>query len=75
MGSVAWLREYNTTFNYTSQFVDTLRAFPRYRTWRNVQNTTWNTLERPMFAETLTFRGVGFTFNMIEEKKLLNIEK
>lgn len=35
----------------------------------------WNTFYAPKFAEILTTRGYGFSFNILEAKDLLNVDE
>lgn len=63
-------------FAHNSQVVDFLKANdPGREWWPKVQKTTWNSFVKPRYAETLTRRGFGYTFNLIEEEKLLNFTK
>lgn len=48
---------------------------PTSEKWNRMQKSTWNSVIKTTFAETLTEKGFGQTFNMIEEAKLLNFER
>jgi hypothetical protein len=38
--------------------------------WFQNQTASWNTHFKPIFTETLTRRGYGFTFNMLDNSKM-----
>jgi hypothetical protein len=42
--------------------------------WFVNQTASWNTNYEPIFVETLTRRGYGFTFNMLPASKLFTDE-
>jgi hypothetical protein len=48
---------------------------PGRRTWPTIQTTTWNRFVDVSFAETLTKRGFGYTFNILDEEKLLDFKR
>ena len=42
--------------------------------WFINQSAEWNTIYAPTFAEILTTRGYGFSFNILEAKDVLNLD-
>lgn len=42
--------------------------------WFKNQSATWGWNEKPEFTETLTDRGISWTFNMLEPSKLFTEE-
>lgn len=62
-------------FNFTSntEVVEFLRNMTEQRNWFDERQASWNTILDPPFAETITARGIGFTFNIIDSEDLLNL--
>lgn len=48
-----------------------MRNISDQRFWFNDSQRFWNSEKNPKFAETLTQHGIGFSFNLIEDFKLL----
>jgi hypothetical protein len=42
--------------------------------WFTEHAASWNTHYKPVFTESLTKRGYGFTFNILPEKKMFTEE-
>jgi acid-sensing ion channel, other len=65
------------SFNYskTSDFVDDLRSIGYPRFWFKHSLGSWNNDLDPIFAETLTRNGIGFSFNLAEESSLINLNR
>lgn len=64
-------------FNYRhpSDFVKTMRKhLYDGGAWETGQSW-WNAMTRPPYAQMLTEKGVGWTFNMVGAEKLLNFIK
>lgn len=51
-----------------------MRTIPYQRKWFGNSIRSWNNEDDPEFAEILTRKGFGFTFNMIEDFRLLNLK-
>jgi hypothetical protein len=62
-------------YDNNSDFVEHLRSINDQRIWFNGSKSVWNDVENPNFAETLTRHGIGFTFNIVEDSKLLRLNK
>lgn len=60
--------------NYEHLIVPTIHGQVQTDWFKN-QTAAWNTLYTPKFAEILTTRGYGFTFNILEAKDLLNVDE
>ncbi|KAG5667492.1 hypothetical protein PVAND_015472 [Polypedilum vanderplanki] len=69
------LRNWNYEFFNSSQLVDELQNEIPIDNWYDWQNSTWNVNQTAFYAETLTMRGIGYSFNMFEEEKLLKFKK
>jgi hypothetical protein len=70
------LRLYNHKYRHSSQFVEVMRkelSLDYY--WKLTQRFFWNSLKAAPITQTLTMRGFGYTFNMMDDEKLLNFSK
>ncbi|CAG9805270.1 unnamed protein product [Chironomus riparius] len=63
-------------FSSTSDFVDMLRSRThRERPWFIYRKAKWNRDIDPPFAEILTHYGFGYTFNLVEQTRLINVKR
>jgi hypothetical protein len=67
--------DYRYNYSDSSELVRALRELIPHREWLATQRPTWNTIEAVDYAEVLTKRGFAHTFNIIEDEKLLNLNK
>jgi hypothetical protein len=58
------------TNNISADFYNKIKEFYEPEWFMN-QTASWNSIFKPVFTESLTRRGYGFTFNMLTESKLL----
>ena len=65
------------SFNSSSEFIENVkeRLLPFHREWFNLSKIQWSLGERAEFVETMTRKGMGFSFNLPESEKLLNFSK
>lgn len=66
-------------FNYTSNsdFVELLRniSLENQKPWFEKHSAKWNLIDRPPFTEQLLHPGIGYTFNLIDAKEVVNVER
>lgn len=67
------MREYNYK-NYEHTIVPTIHKKAQTEWFKN-QIADWNTYYSPKFAEILTTRGYGYTFNSLKAQDLLNVDQ
>jgi hypothetical protein len=73
---VDFLRHFDFKYERTSDFVDLIKTFySNASLWKQSHRSLWNSMKKPPYVETLTKKGFGWTFNMLEDEKLLNFSK
>ena len=70
--SIELLREYYYE-NYEHMIVPAIHEHVQTEWFKN-QTAEWNSYYAPKFAEILTTRGYGFSFNILDAKDLLNVD-
>ena len=64
---------YPSPFDDPTDLVNVIRYYTaKQPKWFQTKNATWNGNVDPPFAEVLTSTLFGYTFNLIEQAKLLN---
>lgn len=61
-------------YNYEHTIVPTIHKYAQSKWFKN-QTAEWNSHYSPKFAEMLTTRGYGFTFNILKAEDLLNVDQ
>ncbi|CAO1405347.1 unnamed protein product [Diamesa serratosioi] len=67
------MRYYNYE-DYEHMIVPTIHGQAQTEWFKN-QTGAWNTFYAPKFAEILTTRGYGYSFNVLEAEELLNVDE
>ena len=67
------MREYKYE-NYEHTIVPTIHKQSQAEWFKN-QTAEWNSFYAPKFAEILTTRGYGFTFNIEKAEHLFNVDE
>lgn len=78
--SQVWVCKYENLYgnyefhNYEHTIVPAIHEQSQINWFKN-QTAEWNTYYTPQFAEILTTRGYGFSFNILEAEDLLNVDE
>jgi hypothetical protein len=65
---------YNFSFDYLNTIIEALRSESK-ADWLQNQQGQWNEMFQVPFAEVLTSRGFGFSFNLMNDSDVFRLDQ